>query len=182
MVSVIDPMRREESPKITCICFFVPANMSSSEVDSLQSQQKRITQKNMFLSANGRSPQAFCDNRLSRSHFSHSSERFPQNRPPCDFPFILETPEAPFTWTNEQAGIRRGAGMWGDSLGANSHIKLSQGARRGNPPISLIPPVSLLVGFPDLPLSEHVAFPSPRWRTKVSTSAARSIESRRSLM
>ena len=36
-----------------------------------------------------------------------------------------------------------GAGTWGDSLGAISHIKLSQGAS----PVSLAPPLSLLVGF-----------------------------------
>ena len=41
-----------------------------------------------------------------------------------------------------------GAGIWGDSLGAISQIKLSQGAFRGNPPVSLVP-LSLLVGFPD---------------------------------
>ena len=29
-----------------------------------------------------------------------------------------------------------------------SQIKLSQGAFEGNPPVSLVPPVSLLVGFP----------------------------------
>ena len=46
-------------------------------------------------------------------------------------------------WSNQQAGIRR------DSLGAISHIKLSQGAFRGNPPVSLVPPVSLLIGFPE---------------------------------
>ena len=39
--------------------------------------------------------------------------------------------------------------MGGFQLGAISHIKLSQGAFRGNPPVSLVPPVSLLVGFPD---------------------------------
>ena len=39
--------------------------------------------------------------------------------------------------------------MGGFQFGAISHIKLSQGAFRGNPPVSLIPPVSLLVGFPD---------------------------------
>ena len=42
-----------------------------------------------------------------------------------------------------------GAGIWGDSLGAIFHIKLSQGAFRGNPPVSLVLPVSLLVGFPE---------------------------------
>ena len=30
-----------------------------------------------------------------------------------------------------------------------SHIKLSQGAFRGNPPVSLVPLISLLVGFPE---------------------------------
>ena len=34
--------------------------------------------------------------------------------------------------------------------GAISHITLSQGAFRGNPPASLVPPVSLLVGFPEM--------------------------------
>ena len=44
----------------------------------------------------------------------------------------------------------------GDSLGAISHIKLAQGALcitcafRGNPPVSLVPPISLLVGFPEI--------------------------------
>ena len=37
----------------------------------------------------------------------------------------------------------------GFQLGAFFHIKLSQGAFRGNPPVSLVPPVSLLVGFPE---------------------------------
>ena len=41
-----------------------------------------------------------------------------------------------------------GAGIWGDSLGAISHIKRSQGAFRGDPPVSLVAPVSLIVGFP----------------------------------
>ena len=54
-----------------------------------------------------------------------------------------------FGCVNEQAGIRRERGYGGDSLNAISHIKLSQGAFRGNPPVSLVPPVSLLVGFPD---------------------------------
>ena len=42
-------------------------------------------------------------------------------------------------WTNKQAGIR--AGIWGDALGAISHIyiKLCQGAW-GNLPLSLVPP------------------------------------------
>ena len=39
--------------------------------------------------------------------------------------------------------------MGGFQLGAISHIKLRQGAFRGDPPISLVPPVSLPVGFPD---------------------------------
>ena len=39
--------------------------------------------------------------------------------------------------------------MGGFSHGAMSHIKLSQGAFRENPPVSLVPPVSVLVGFPD---------------------------------
>ena len=37
----------------------------------------------------------------------------------------------------------------GDSLGTISHIKLDQGAFRGNPPVSLVPPVSLLVVCPE---------------------------------
>ena len=49
----------------------------------------------------------------------------------------------------QTSGDTEGAGIWADSLGAISHIKLSQGAFRGNPPVSLVPPVSLLVGFPD---------------------------------
>ena len=47
------------------------------------------------------------------------------------------------------SGDTEGTRIWGDSLGAISHIKLSQGAFRGNPPVSLVPPVSLLVGFPE---------------------------------
>ena len=49
----------------------------------------------------------------------------------------------PFGQTN-----KRGYGESGereDSLGAISHIKLSQGTFRGNPRESLVPPVSLLV-------------------------------------
>ena len=38
--------------------------------------------------------------------------------------------------------------MGGFQLGASSHIKLSQGAFRGNPPVSNWFPL-LLVGFPD---------------------------------
>ena len=45
------------------------------------------------------------------------------------------------------SGDTEGAGIWGDSIGTISHIKLSQGAFRGNPPLSLVAPVSLLVGF-----------------------------------
>ena len=52
-------------------------------------------------------------------------------------------------WTNEHAGIRERVPIWGDSLGAMSRIKLSQGAFREIPPVSLVPPVSLLVGFPE---------------------------------
>ena len=36
------------------------------------------------------------------------------------------------------SGDTEGAGICGDSLGAISHIKLSQGAFRGNPPVSLV--------------------------------------------
>ena len=50
-------------------------------------------------------------------------------------------------WTNKQAGIRRERGCGGIPLGP-CPIKLSQGAFRGNPPVSLIPPISLLEGFP----------------------------------
>ena len=35
------------------------------------------------------------------------------------------------------SGDTEGAGIWGDAPGAISHIKLSQGAFRGNPPVSL---------------------------------------------
>ena len=48
------------------------------------------------------------------------------------------------------AGIRRERGIGGDSLGAISHIKLSQGASNGRIlpyPVFLVPPVSPLVGF-----------------------------------
>ena len=55
--------------------------------------------------------------------------------------FIVKT-----SWTNEQAGIRRELGYGGIPL-APCPIKLSQGAFRGNPPVSLVPPVSLLAGF-----------------------------------
>ena len=47
------------------------------------------------------------------------------------------------------SGDTERAEIWGDSLGAVSRIKLSPGAFRGNPPVSLVLPVSLLVGFPD---------------------------------
>ena len=47
------------------------------------------------------------------------------------------------------SGDTEGAGIWGDSLGAISH-KLSQGACTGeSSTVSLVPPVSLLVGFPE---------------------------------
>ena len=54
------------------------------------------------------------------------------------------------------------AGIWGDSLGTISHIKLSLGAFRGNPPVSLVPRVSLLVDFPDMPpeASSRLLLPS----------------------
>ena len=42
-------------------------------------------------------------------------------------------------WTSEQAGIQRERGYGGDSLGASNK----------NCPVSLVPPVSLLVDFPD---------------------------------
>ena len=50
--------------------------------------------------------------------------------------------------------------MWGDSLGGISHIKLSQGAFRGNPPVSLVPPVFLLVGFPEQCRPTHLIRPN----------------------
>ena len=50
-----------------------------------------------------------------------------------------------FGQTNKRG--HEGVGIQGDSLGANSHIKLS--AFRGNPPVSLATPVSLLAGFPE---------------------------------
>ena len=40
------------------------------------------------------------------------------------------------------------------------NIKLDQGAFGGNPPVSLVPPVSLLVGFPGL----EEGLPSKRTR------------------
>ena len=63
------------------------------------------------------------------------------------------------------SGDTKGAGIWGDSLGAISHIKLSQDAFRGNPPVFLLPPVSLLVGFPDTSLPHSTPRRTPR-RTK----------------
>ena len=48
-----------------------------------------------------------------------------------------------------KSGDMEGAGIWGDSLGAISHIKLSQGHLRGHFPVYLVCPVSLLVGFPE---------------------------------
>ena len=54
-------------------------------------------------------------------------------------------------WRTGSQIIRRKRGILGESLGAVSHIKLRQGAFGGNPPnppVSLVPPVSLLVGFP----------------------------------
>ena len=55
--------------------------------------------------------------------------------------------------TNKQAGLWRERGYGGIPLAplrAISHLKLSQSAFRGNPPVSLVPFVSLLVGFPDI--------------------------------
>ena len=56
------------------------------------------------------------------------------------------------SWTNEQAGIRGERGYGGGIfLGAISHIKLRQVASNGGilSRIQLVPPVSLLVGFPE---------------------------------
>ena len=39
----------------------------------------------------------------------------------------------------QTSGDTQGAGIWGDSLGAISHMKLSQVALRQNPPVSLVP-------------------------------------------
>ena len=53
----------------------------------------------------------------------------------------------------QASGDTEGAGIWGDSLGAISHVQLSQGAFGafwGDPTLSLVPPVSLLVGFPEM--------------------------------
>ena len=64
-----------------------------------------------------------------------------------------------YTTRKGTSGDTEGARIWGDSLGAISHIKLSQGAFTGNPPVSLVPPVSLLVGFPALAyatINKHV--------------------------
>ena len=54
-------------------------------------------------------------------------------------------------WTNKQAGIRRERGIWGDSLGAISHVKLKVKVHQKGESsrIQLVAPVSLLVGFPD---------------------------------
>ena len=57
-----------------------------------------------------------------------------------------------------------GYGGSGDAGGfpwRHSHIKLNQGAFRGNPPVSLVTPVSLLVGFPD---KQPSAFVKGTWR------------------
>ena len=45
-------------------------------------------------------------------------------------------PRLKFGHTNQRG--YGGAGIWGDSLGAISHIKLSQGAFRGSPPVALV--------------------------------------------
>ena len=47
------------------------------------------------------------------------------------------------------SGDMEGAGIWGDSLAAVSHIKLSQDAFSGNPPVSLVAPMSLLMSTQD---------------------------------
>ena len=61
------------------------------------------------------------------------------------------------------SGDAEGAGIWGDSLGAISR-KVCPGAFRGNPPVSLVPPVSLLVGFPEI-----LAFARPRPQKQATT-------------
>ena len=63
--------------------------------------------------------------------------------------FEFQTIQASDVQFGGETMITEGVGIWGDSLGAISHIKLSQGAFRGNPPGSLLPPVSLQVGFPE---------------------------------
>ena len=71
-----------------------------------------------------------------------------------------------------------GSGDRGDSLGAISHIKLSQGAFRGNPPVSLVPPVSLLDGFPDhgLELESCQSSAGPRSALRKRKSASRLVK------
>ena len=48
------------------------------------------------------------------------------------------------------SGDTEGGGTWQASLGAISHVKLSQGAFRANPPVFLVPPASLLVSLKDV--------------------------------
>ena len=56
-------------------------------------------------------------------------------------PKLVVQPKAVLAFSlDKRTGDTEGAGIWGDSLGAISHIKLSQGAFRGNPPVSLVPP------------------------------------------
>ena len=72
-------------------------------------------------------------------------------------------------WTNEQAGIRRERGYGGDSLGAISHIKLSQGAANGGilpyPTVSFCIPASWFPLRMGLSLRKPMAFvPAQSWQ------------------
>ena len=69
---------------------------------------------------------------------------FNAGRPNCALQFGTNPKSA---LDKRSSGNTEGAGIWVDSLGAISHITLSQGAFRGNPAVSVVPPVSLL-GFP----------------------------------
>ena len=66
---------------------------------------------------------------------SHRSARFRVGIVPCS---LLD---------KRTSGDTEGAGIWGNSLGAISHIKLNQAAFGGSSPVSLVPPVSLLVSL-----------------------------------
>ena len=57
--------------------------------------------------------------------------------PPVDwFLFSREAKRKTTIFDKQTRRDTEGAGIWGDSLDAISHIKLSQGAFRGNPPVS----------------------------------------------
>ena len=75
-----------------------------------------------------------------------------------------------------------GSGDMGDSLGTISHIKLSQGAFRGNPPVSLVPPVSLLAGFPGFLREARKELPGPALlRNRAAPPVAKGLDRAREL-